>query len=225
MTTEAGLTRKGERTRELILDTALTLFISQGYHETTMRDIAATADCSLGLTYRYFARKEDLVLALYRRLANDLEARAMALPLAPLSRRFEQIMRARIAQMRPYRELFRAILGASLSPQNELGVLGINTADVRAQSGNVFLAVVTAATDAPQEEYVRDLAIVLHAAQLAVLLFWLYDSTDDQCATDELLGFAGDMLNMGRRLLRAPPIARALKRLACAIEPVLGPWE
>ena len=127
--------------------------------------------------------------------------------------------------MRPYRELFRAILGASLSPQNELGVLGINTGDVRAQSGNVFLAVVTAAIDTPQDEYVRDLAIVLHAAQLAILLFWLYDSTRNQYATEELLGFAGDMLNMGRRLLRAPPIARALKRLARAIEPVLGPWQ
>ena len=71
--TNTRLTAKGERTREHILNHALRLFIDRGYDETTMRDIAAAADCSLGLTYRYFARKEDLVLALYRRLAEEQE--------------------------------------------------------------------------------------------------------------------------------------------------------
>src|SRR5687767_7188220 len=99
MATQQGvvLTPKGERTRELILDTALGLFVEKGYDATTMRDIAAAADCSLGLTYRYFARKEDLVLSLYRRLAQELEAEVRALPAAPLANRFEQAMRAKIA--------------------------------------------------------------------------------------------------------------------------------
>ena len=58
------LTPKGERTREHLLDTALRLFTSAGYEATTMRDIAAAAECSLGLAYRYFASKEEFVLAL-----------------------------------------------------------------------------------------------------------------------------------------------------------------
>lgn len=224
VTTPAGLTPKGERTREHIFDTALNLFISKGYNETTMRDIAASAECSLGLTYRYFARKEDLVLALYRRMAEDLEVQVQALPTGPLASRFEQIMRMRIAQMQPYREIFRAILGASVSPDNELGVLGKHTADVRIQAGQAFLVLVTASTDAPAEHQTRDLVTVLYAAYLSLLLFWLYDCTPNYRATEELLGFTSDMLSLGRRLLRFPFTTRALMRLTRALEPIFGPW-
>jgi AcrR family transcriptional regulator len=100
--TNAKLTTKGEGTREHILEHALRLFIDQGYNETTMRDIAAAADCSLGLTYRYFARKEDLVLALYRRLAEEHEAYVLALPPAPLADCFVQVLQAKIAQIEPF---------------------------------------------------------------------------------------------------------------------------
>jgi AcrR family transcriptional regulator len=67
-------TPKGTMTQQRILDAALALFASKGYEATTMRDIAAAADCSLGLTYRYFASKEDLILELYRWLADQLVA-------------------------------------------------------------------------------------------------------------------------------------------------------
>lgn len=224
MHASAGLTPKGERTREHILDTALTLFIQKGYHTTTMRDIAASAECSLGLTYRYFARKEDLVLALYRRMAQDLVTQVELLPPGPLATRFEQIMRFRIGQMQPYRELLRAILGASMSPENELGVLGAQTADMRALSGDAFLTLVAGATDPPLEHSTRDVAVVLYAAHLGLLLFWLYDGTPNYRATEQLLAFARDMVRLGRRLLRLPPIGNAFSRLAQTIEPVLGPW-
>src|SRR3954467_15966907 len=108
------LTPKGERTREHILDTALSLFIEQGYDATTMREIASAADCSLGLTYRYFARKEDLVLALYQRTAAEQETYMQALPAAQIADRFAQVMQAKIAQLAPYRDAFGALFGAAL---------------------------------------------------------------------------------------------------------------
>lgn len=190
-----------------------------------MRDIAASADCSLGLTYRYFARKEDLVLALYRQMAHDLASQVAALPPGSLSTRFVRIMRTRIEQMHPYREVFRAILGASMSPDNELGILGTNTADVRMQALNAFLTLVTESTDPPREHQKHDLATVLYTAYLCLLLFWLYDRTPNFRATEELLRITGDMLGLGRRLLRLPAFADALGRLARAIEPIFGPWN
>ena len=58
------LSPKGLQTRQHIYDIAIQLFREQGYDETTMRDIASTADVSIGLTYRYFARKEDIIMAI-----------------------------------------------------------------------------------------------------------------------------------------------------------------
>jgi len=54
-------TTKGEKTKRRILEISLHLFADQGYHGTSMRDIAQAANVSLGLAYNYFRNKEDLL--------------------------------------------------------------------------------------------------------------------------------------------------------------------
>ena len=213
---------KGERTRERILEVALGLFAGKGYEATTMRDIAAAAGCSLGLAYRYFDRKEALVLALYARLARELEEAARELPRAPLGERFERAMRMKVGLVRPYREAFGALFGAALTPHSGVAVLGPRTADVRERVGRVFELVVSGATDAPRARHARDLARVLYVAHLGLLLFWLHDHTPDERATEDLLAFARDTLGLARPLLALPPVSRALARLARTLEPVFG---
>ncbi len=51
---------KGERTRQEILQAALDLFTSQGYHGTSMRQIAEQAGIALGGIYNHFKSKEDI---------------------------------------------------------------------------------------------------------------------------------------------------------------------
>ncbi len=51
---------KGEITREKIIDSAHALFVSQGYHGTSMRQIALNANIALGGIYNHFANKEEL---------------------------------------------------------------------------------------------------------------------------------------------------------------------
>src|SRR6266508_2361835 len=192
--TNTKLTTKGERTREHILDHALRLFIGQGYDETTMRDIATAADCSLGLTYRYFARKEDLVLALYRRLAEEQEAYVLALPPAPLADRFVQVLQAKLAQLDPYRSAIGALFGAALTPQSGVAVLGDETSNIRARMERMFLAMITGATDAPRERQARQLAIVLYALELALVLVWLHDRLPYLLAITELPQISHDCI-------------------------------
>ncbi|MGI8999071.1 MAG: TetR/AcrR family transcriptional regulator [Candidatus Limnocylindria bacterium] len=50
--------------RQRILDGAHRAMLSGGYRGTTMPAIAAEADCSVGLLYRYFDSKEELYLAM-----------------------------------------------------------------------------------------------------------------------------------------------------------------
>lgn len=64
MTEGAGLRqRKKERTRRLLVDTALRLFQEQGYEQTTIAQIAETAELSPGTFFLHFATKEDVVFA------------------------------------------------------------------------------------------------------------------------------------------------------------------
>jgi hypothetical protein len=131
-------------------------------------------------------------------------------------------MHSKIAQIAPYRDAFGALFGAALTPNSGVAVLGEQTSDIRERVSQAFYDMVRGATDAPRERQARQLATVLYALHLALLLFWLHDRSPDQHATDDLIKLARDSLALVRPVLRVPPISKALARLARAIEPVFG---
>jgi len=51
---------KGERTRAELLDAAKRLFVANGYHGTSIRQIATEAGLALGGIYNHFGNKEDI---------------------------------------------------------------------------------------------------------------------------------------------------------------------
>lgn len=61
---KAAATRTNNRNSEL-LDAAAELFATQGFRETTMRDIAAEAGMLPGSIYYHHGSKDDLLLAVY----------------------------------------------------------------------------------------------------------------------------------------------------------------
>lgn len=146
----AQRTPKAVATRQRILDTALRLFATHGYEQTSMRDVAAAAGCSLGLAYRYFASKEDLVLALYLWLVAQLEALVDDLPAAAMAHRFDHLLHALLPVMAPHRLTLVALSGAALNPLSRAGVFGVEGASVRRRAHAAYVRLVAEATDAPR---------------------------------------------------------------------------
>lgn len=52
-----------DHTKERIVDAAYRALVKRGYHETSMKDIAAEAGVAPGLAHYYFQTKEDLLVA------------------------------------------------------------------------------------------------------------------------------------------------------------------
>lgn len=218
-------TRKGELARQRLLETALRLFSAKGYEQITMRDIAAEAGYSPGLTYRYFTSKEELVILLYQRLAQDTDSYVSGLPPAPLTERFYMTITQLLALMTPHRQTLAALFGTALNPRSQAGVFGENTADIRRQTRGSYLLVVQGATDAPRTSQHEDLATVLYGLHLALVLFWLIDQSTGATRTLQLLAFLRDMLKLIQPILWLPIVSQALVRLAGIIGPLLGAEE
>src|SRR4029079_5666195 len=57
---EKATTARGEDTRRRVVEAAYTLFLHNGYHGTSMRQIAQAAGMAVGGIYNHFASKEDI---------------------------------------------------------------------------------------------------------------------------------------------------------------------
>jgi AcrR family transcriptional regulator len=61
-----AIVSKGELTRGDIVEAAYRLFLEQGYHGTSMRQIAQAAGIALGGIYNHFGSKEEIFLSVLR---------------------------------------------------------------------------------------------------------------------------------------------------------------
>lgn len=209
------LTPKSERTRQRILDAALALFAEKGFAATTMRDIAARADVSLGLTYRYFERKEELATALYLEMNRALKEVAFGLHGGTVASRFETLMRATLDHLERHREAFLAVAARAFDPHDDIGVLGSATEPIRASARHSWEVLVEGADDAPRSPELRvQLADALYAVDLLVVLVWTQDRTPDRAAAREAVMTAAQALTMARPLLDTPFGAMALTQVA-----------
>ena len=63
-----------DRRRRQIADAAMRLFIRNGFHKTTTRQIARAADISIGSLYEYFNCKEDVLYLVCDLIHSEMEA-------------------------------------------------------------------------------------------------------------------------------------------------------
>jgi AcrR family transcriptional regulator len=59
------LQKRKEKTRKSILQTARRLFLTQGFVNTTMQDVARECELGVGTLYNYFSSKVDLLFAVF----------------------------------------------------------------------------------------------------------------------------------------------------------------
>lgn len=78
-----------ERNQIKIEEAALRVFTRQGFHGTTVRDIAKEANVSLGNIYNYYKTKEEVYVSLVRRYGRQM-AEIQQKTLKPLLGRFDE---------------------------------------------------------------------------------------------------------------------------------------
>ena len=145
-------------------------FARDGYERTTIQSIAQDAGASVGLACKYFPAKEHFVLALYDRLATELEDWSVLMPTGTVAERFFATMERKLSLVSQHRSTLLALVGKALDPDARVHVLGPGTEVVRSKVSGVFRLAVVGATDAPSGQDAARLARLLYGAHLLLLL-------------------------------------------------------
>lgn len=218
-------TPKAQRTRKKILDTALRLFIEQGFDETPMRTVAKEAQVSLGSMYYHFRSKEALVLAYY---ADTQDAAEIACAAAiddnqDFETCFRNLLDTRLQHLKQARSLVKVLARGTADPDNVLSPFHESTSDVRKRAIDLIEDIVNK-TDVKVHQSLRPrLPQMLWLIQMAVIWFWTFDSSKDQEKTAQLLDKALPFLTRLLKLsaTRLPGVSKINANLIEIVELVL----
>jgi AcrR family transcriptional regulator len=137
--------KKGEVTRVAIEDAAIDLFMEQGYHATSMRQIAERAGLALGGIYNHFASKDEI----FEAIIVDQHPYKKILPL--ILEVQEETAEAF------FRSAFRIIVDELGRQPEFINLMFIELVEFKGKHGNVMLREITPKVLPVFEEAVRSL--------------------------------------------------------------------
>jgi AcrR family transcriptional regulator len=207
--TTTQITNKGLRTRNQILETAMQLFREKGYDGTTMRDIAARMDIAVGNAYHYFRSKDELVVAFYERLNNEQAERVYAALLQhqSLKDRLIAAIRCKLGVVADHRDLCISLFAIAVKPNSVVNPFGDSTKGARAKSQSIFRRAVEGSTTRVPDDLKDVLPVLLWLYYMAVLLYWMHDTSPLQHKTNELIELSAQIIALLISVSSLPPLA------------------
>ena len=181
-----------EETRGRILDKAAALFRSQGFEDTTTRDIAAAAGLATGTLFNYFPSKETLAMSMvgeslsggiedYRRRRSDDDDLVEALFL---------FVTCGLRRLRPLRPFLGPVLERSLSPFPRKAVCPEGEA-ARLEHLEGIQGILGQYGFSAAPDYVA--MTIYWSLYLGILAFWANDESPQQEATWALVDYSIQM--------------------------------
>lgn len=191
MTSKTFLTNKSERTFLNLLDAAIELFQTRGFHNTSMRDLSRESGLALGAIYYYCRSKEELVFLFYERANEQIRASYIRREDSSksLGEAFVAYLNIKMSKLVKYRKLLTIVLKESFDPESDLSPLNSPSTEFRNRNVAVF--------DEMAKKYGGDEPIdgrLLWLLHMGILAFWLYDRSEKYVHTENLLKAVTSML-------------------------------
>ncbi|MER5640393.1 TetR family transcriptional regulator [Kitasatospora sp. NPDC002227] len=223
-------TDKSEQTRALILDTAMRLFRERGYDKTTMRAIAAEAGVSVGNAYYYFESKEFLIQGFYDQMTREhaVEALARMADQRDFSDRLCTALDSWVDCAAPYHEFASQFFRTAADPNSSLSPFSNESHPARDTAVKLFREVLDGSDLGPKidpelDELLPDL-LWLH--QMIVVLYWVFDRTEDTERTRAFVKrcspFVAKMVTLSRYRVFRPLVRDAVDMIKDFVLPTIG---
>ncbi|MFN7937251.1 MAG: TetR family transcriptional regulator [Bryobacteraceae bacterium] len=199
-------------TKEKILEAALDLFREQGFDGASMRDIANRAGVATGLAYYYFESKDAIVLAFYDRAYAELgpileEAQTGK----KLETRLQSLITAKFRYFAPNRRFLGALMGHAADPASPLSPFGEPSKPIRDAEIAHFARALTETGTTVAADLAPTLPKILWMYQMSLILFWMYDRSEQQERTTKLLDASLKMVVLLLKIAALPLMKPARK--------------
>ena len=201
-----------KRTRQRILEAAFGLIAQRGLSGELLKDSAVLAGYPIERAGVFFRRDEDLVIALYARLAAQLESRVTELPEGDVATRFRAAMLFKLEIVSPYRETLASLLATLLDPRHELGALSPQMEVIRNRVMSFFYSVVLGATGVRKNSS-TEVVHSLYAAHMVLVLLWSQDRSPDAAATRAAIDIVCELLSLSNKFSWLPNFNKTLGKL------------
>ncbi|WP_406453916.1 TetR family transcriptional regulator [Streptomyces sp. NBC_00876] len=180
---------KSEQTRTLILETALRLFQERGYDKTTMRAIAQEAGVSVGNAYYYFSSKEHLVQGFYDRIAAEHEAAVQPVLDGDkdLTVRIRGVLLGWLDVSEQYHRFAAQFFKNAADPESPLSPFSQDSVAAREAAISIHERCLSGSGTKTDPELAELLPQLMWLMQMGLVLFWVYDRTDNAERTRRLV--------------------------------------
>ncbi|MEV0676208.1 TetR family transcriptional regulator [Actinosynnema sp. NPDC050436] len=213
---------KSEQTRAAIVESAMRLFLANGYDRTTMRAIAADAEVSVGNAYYYFPSKEHLIQGFYDRMVRA-HGEACAEVLASegdFTAKLTGVLLAWLEVASPYHAFAGQFFSNAADPDSPLSPFSTESGTARDAGIAIHRRLLDGVKVDPQLR--EDLPELLWLFQMGVVLFWVHDRSEGQRNSAVLVRRSAPMLGRLLQLSRVPGL-RSVARDAVQLFRDIGP--
>jgi AcrR family transcriptional regulator len=182
------------------------LFRAGGYDRTTMRAIADEAGVSIGNAYYYFSSKEHLIQAFYDQMARDVAEESIAVldRETEFAERLRGVLQTWVTVAEPYHEFAGKFFKNAAEPQSPLSPFSPESQQARDDAIQMFRKVMEGSNIKLNPGLRAAMPELLWLLHMGVVLFWVYDDSEDQRRTRTLIDKAAPLVDRTARLTRLP---------------------
>lgn len=207
--------KKADLTKKALYQTAIKLFTQKGFDKSTMREIAREAKVATGAIYYYYPSKESVIQDYYWELHEEhLEALGDLFEKEKsFEKRLHQTIRLKIDLAEPKKTLSRALFRVAANPQSPLSPFSEESRSTRIEAFKVFQDLVEGSNEKFHADLKKLLPFYLWFYQMGIILYWIYDSSEDSKKTYDLIDKTVPLVVYLNKKIQSPMAAPIRKKV------------
>ena len=203
-----------------VLDIANRLFNETGFEQTSLQAIADKAEIGLEILEEVYSSKIDIALKIYHQMAESTLDGLADLSAGTISARYFRMMEDKLSQLSQHEEAVSVLFSTAMRPGSPIKAADISPG-LRDPMMKVMQELIADSSDKPTKDE-DELALFLYTFHFLVIVFWLYDRTDNKEASRMFITFLREFIKMLRPMMVMPMVTKALDKISRIMMVVFG---